>query len=49
MCNELSSHVLTYKEISQCDIEYTQHELILTSLSDEQVLINTDRRNCKKI
>ena len=36
MCNELLSYVfLTYKEISQCSIEYTQYELILTSLLDK--------------
>ena len=35
MCNELSSHVLTHKETGQWGVEYTQHELILTSLSDE--------------
>ena len=35
MCNKLLSHILTHKEISQRDVEYTQHELILISLSDE--------------
>ena len=49
MCNELLSHVLTYKETGQCIVKYTQHELILTSLLSEQVLIDTDRRHHKKI
>ena len=49
MCNKLLSYILTHREISQGDIKYTQYELILTSLSDEQVLINTDRRHCEKI
>ena len=40
---------LTHKETDQCSVEYTQHELILTSLLDEQVLIDTDRRHHKKM
>ena len=40
---------LAHKEISQCSVEYTQYELILTSLLDKQVLIDTDKRYYKKI
>ena len=49
MCNELSSHVLTHKETGQCIVEYTQHELILTSLLNRQVLIDTDKRHHEKV
>ena len=49
MCNELLSHILAHKETGQRDVEYTQYELILTSLLNEQVLIDTDRRYCKKV
>ena len=49
MCNGLPGRVLAHKETGQCDVEYTQHELILTSLSGGQVLIDTDRRHCEKV
>ena len=40
---------LAHKETGQRSVEYTQHELILTSLLGEQVLIDTDRRHHKKV
>ena len=49
MCNGLPSRVLAHKETGQCGVEYTQHELILTSLSGEQVLTDTHRRHHEKV
>ena len=49
MCNGLPGRVLAHKETGQCDVEYTQHELILASLSGGQVLIDTDRRHREKV
>ena len=49
MCNGLSGRVLAHKGTGQCDVKYTQYELILASLSDEQVLIDTDRRHREKV
>ena len=49
MCNGLPGRVLAHKETGQRGVEYTQHELILASLSGEQVLIDTDRRHCEKV
>ena len=50
MCNGLPKRVfLAHKETGQCSVEYTQHELILTSLLGRQFLIDTDRRHCEKV
>ena len=50
MSNELPSRVfLSHTDTGQGSVEYTQYELILTSLLSEQVLIDTDRRHHEKV